>query len=102
VPRGVSGTSSDFSLMPGTPQRVSFNFIAMPDQETRFRLKIPIEEAFAFAMGESDLNYTEPTDEMRHVIGLLVIDILEYGEQWRVAADVRACLAGRWPESLAF
>jgi hypothetical protein len=74
----------------------------MPDQETRFRLTIPIEEAFAFAMGESDLNYTEPTDEMRHVIGLLVIDILEYGEQWRVAADVRACLAARWPESLAF
>jgi hypothetical protein len=74
----------------------------MQHQETRFRLAIPVEEAFAFAMGASNLNYTEPTDEMRQVLGLLVIDILEYGEQWRVAADVRANLAARWPESRAF
>ena len=70
----------------------------MQDQETRFRLTIPIEDAFAFAMGESDLDYTDATDEMRQVIGLLVIDKLEYAEQWRVAAEVRACLAIRWPE----
>ena len=69
----------------------------MQDQETRFRLTIPIEDAFAFAMGESDLDYTDATDEMRQVVGLLVIDKLEYAEQWRVAAEVRACLAIRWP-----
>jgi hypothetical protein len=70
----------------------------MHDQETRFRLTIPIEDAFAFAMGESDLEYTDATDEMRQVVGLLVIDKLEYAEQWRVAAEVRACLAICWPE----
>ena len=74
----------------------------MQDQETRFRLTIPIEEAFAFAMGESDLSYTEATDEMRQVIGLLVIDKLEYAEQWRVSAEVRACLAARWPKCFGF
>jgi hypothetical protein len=41
-------------------------------------------------------------DEMRQVIGLLIIDKLEYAEHWRVAAEVRACLAARWPECLAF
>jgi hypothetical protein len=74
----------------------------MQDQETRFRLTIPIEEAFAFAMGESDLSYTEATDEMRQVIGLLVIDKLEYAEHWRVSAEVRACLAARWPDCFGF
>jgi hypothetical protein len=74
----------------------------MQHQETRFRLTIPVEEAFAFAMGGSDLNYTEPIDEMRQVMGLLVIDQLEYAEQWRVSAEVRACLAARWPACLAF
>jgi hypothetical protein len=74
----------------------------MHDQDTRFRLSIPIEDAFAFAMGDSDLHYTEATDEMRQVIGLLVIDTLEYGEQWRVAAQARACLAARWPECFTF
>jgi hypothetical protein len=74
----------------------------MQHQETRFRLTIPIEEAFAFALGESDLNYTEPLDEMRQVIGLLIIDKLEYAEHWRVAAEVRACLAARWPSVWAF
>jgi hypothetical protein len=69
----------------------------MQDQETRFRLTIPIADAFAFAMGVSDLTYEQPTDEMRQVIGLLVIDNLEFAEHWRVAADVRACLAARWP-----
>jgi hypothetical protein len=74
----------------------------MQNQETRFRLTIPIEEAFAFAMGESDLSYAEASDEMRQVIGLLVIDKLEYAEQWRVSAEVRACLAARWPECFTF
>jgi hypothetical protein len=35
---------------------------------------------------------------MRQVMGLMVIDNLEYSEHWRVAAEVRACLADRWPE----
>jgi hypothetical protein len=74
----------------------------MQHQETRFRLTIPVAEAFAFAMGGSDLNYAEPMDEMRQVMGLLVIDQLEYAEQWRVSAEVRACLAARWPACLAF
>jgi hypothetical protein len=74
----------------------------MPDQETRFRLTIPIEDAFAFAMGESDLEYTDATDEMRQVVGLLVIDKLEYAEQWRIAAEVGSCLALRWPECFRF
>jgi hypothetical protein len=72
--------------------------IVTPPHETRFRLVIPVEEAFAFAIGESNLNYAEPTDEMRQVMGLMVIDNLEYSEHWRVAAEVRACLADRWPE----
>jgi hypothetical protein len=74
----------------------------MQYQETRFRLTIPVEEAFAFAMGVSDLNYTEPTAEMRQVMGLLVIDQLEYAEHWRLSAEARACLALRWPECVAF
>jgi hypothetical protein len=74
----------------------------MFDQETHFRLTIPLVDAFAFAMGESDLSYDDATDEMRQVIGLLVIDKLEYSEHWRVAAEVRACLAIRWPECFTF
>jgi hypothetical protein len=70
----------------------------MPPQDTRFRLVIPVEEAFSFAIGESNLNYAEPTDEMRQVMGLMVIDNLEYSEHWRVAAEVRARLAERWPD----
>jgi hypothetical protein len=74
----------------------------MRDHETHFRLTIPIAEAFAFAMGESDLNYSDASDEMRQVVGLLVIDKLEYAEQWRISAEARACLAARWPECFRF
>ena len=74
----------------------------MIEQEARFRLTIPIADAFAFAMGEADLHYDEATDAMRQVIGLLVIDNLEYAEQWRVSVEVRACLAARWPECFRF
>jgi hypothetical protein len=74
----------------------------MHDQQVRFRLTLPVADAFAFAMGECDLNYTDATDAMRQVVGLLVIDKLEYAEQWRVSAEVRACLAARWPECVAF
>jgi hypothetical protein len=90
-------------IPPLTPARrvADLNFF-MRDYETHFRLAIPIAEAFAFAMGESDLAYTDATDEMRQVVGLLVIDKLEYAEQWRVAAEARACLASRWPECFTF
>ncbi|HSP45592.1 MAG TPA: hypothetical protein VLO30_06335 [Chthoniobacterales bacterium] len=74
----------------------------MQDYETRFQLAIPIPDAFAFSMGESDLTYTDASDEMRQVVGLLVVDKLEYAEHWRVAAEVRACLAVRWPECFKF
>jgi hypothetical protein len=86
----------------GAGARRGFLIFVMQDHEIHFRLTIPIAEAFAFAMGESDLAYADPTDEMRQVVGLLVIDKLEYAEQWRVAAEVRACLAIRWPECFTF
>lgn len=74
----------------------------MQNQNARFRLTIPIEDAFAFAMGDFDLGCTETTDGMRRLVGALVIDSLEYGEHWRVAAEVRACLAERWPRCSSF
>ena len=74
----------------------------MYQEQLRFRLTIPIGEAFAFAMGRTDLRYREASDEMRQVMGLLVIDNLEYSEQWRASAQVRACLAVRWPNCRAF
>ena len=72
------------------------------DKETRFRLTIPVADAFAFAMGVSDLTYEKPSDEMRQVMGLLVVDNLEYGEHWRASAEVRASLMARWPECFRF
>ena len=69
----------------------------MTEEETRFRLTIPLEEAFAFAMGWTDLGYSGVSDAMRHVIGLLVVDALEYSEEWRASARTRARLAERWP-----
>jgi hypothetical protein len=74
----------------------------MQENDLRFRLTIPIEDAFAFAMGEFDLGCNEATDGMRHLVGVLAIDSLEYAEQWRVAAEVRACLAERWPDCSGF
>ena len=64
--------------------------------EDRFYLTIPVHDAVAFAMGWSDLSYTEPNETLRQIMGLLAIDALEYSEQWRVAAQLRACLKHRW------
>lgn len=72
----------------------------MPSEPLRFRLRIPLADAFAFAMGWSDLGYEKVDDGMRHIIGLLVLDSLEYSEQWRASARVRACLVKKWPTSL--
>lgn len=74
----------------------------MTQDSTRFRLTIPEKDAFAFAMGWSDLGYESPSDAMRQVIGLLVVDGLEYSEQWRVSAQARAYLAERWPDCVCF
>ncbi len=66
-------------------------------QGCRFRLRIPISDALAFAMGWSDLGYDHPEDALRRIIGALALDALEYDEQWRTAALARICLAHRWP-----
>ncbi|HMJ05826.1 MAG TPA: hypothetical protein VK474_06175 [Chthoniobacterales bacterium] len=66
--------------------------------DERFRLKIPVEEALAFALGRSNLGYPEASDAARCVMGVLAIDSLEYSEQWRAAAEARARLRARWPE----
>jgi hypothetical protein len=66
--------------------------------QTRFRLAIPLEDAFAFAMGWSDLTYADANDRVRQVMGFLVVDSLEYSEQWRASALVRQCLEERWPD----
>ena len=63
----------------------------------RFRLTIPLADAFAFAMGWSDLGYAHANDEMRCIMGLLVVDSLEFSEHWRASARVRACLMKKWP-----
>ena len=74
----------------------------MTQDQTRFRLTIPVADAFAFAMGWSDLGYESPSSTMRQVMGLLVVDGLEYSEEWRISAQARACLAERWPECFCF
>ncbi|HKP04233.1 MAG TPA: hypothetical protein VJU77_12845 [Chthoniobacterales bacterium] len=72
------------------------------EEELEFRITIPIEDAFAFSMGEFPLHPTEASDEMRQVVGVLIVDALQYGEHWRVAAEVRASLAERWPDCPGF
>ena len=63
----------------------------------RFKLAIPIDEALGFALGQTDLGYTDPDDGLRRVMGALVLDTLEYHEEWRAAAAARICLADKWP-----
>jgi hypothetical protein len=62
-----------------------------------FRLAIPIPDALAFAMGWSDLEYSEPRDALRQLIGVFAVDALQYAEQWRAAALARALLEEKWP-----
>lgn len=66
-------------------------------EQTRFRLAIPLQDAFAFAMGWSDLGYAAANDPIRQVIALLVLDSLEYSEQWLASARARRCLEKKWP-----
>ncbi|PZR74466.1 MAG: hypothetical protein DLM73_07855 [Chthoniobacterales bacterium] len=74
----------------------------MEQELVQFRLTIPLADAFAFAMGWSDLGYETASDPMRQVVGLLVLDSLEYSEQWRASARVRACLQEKWPDCFCF
>ena len=74
----------------------------MQDYEEKFRLTIPIQDAFAFSMGEFELGDDQPCDGMRQLVGVLVIDVLQYGEHWRIAAEARELLAGRWPDCPGF
>ena len=72
--------------------------VPVPEKEgERFELAIPISEAFAFAMGWSDLNYAYPSDGARRLMGAFALDAMQYSEQWRTAALALACLEERWP-----
>jgi hypothetical protein len=65
----------------------------------RFVLAISLPDAVRFAMGWTDLAYDEPDEGLRQVIGLLALDELEYSEEWRSAALLRACLREKWRDS---
>jgi len=54
-------------------------------------------DAFDFAMGLTDLDYHEPCDNLRRIMGALVLDTLQYNEHWRLAGLVRLALAEKWP-----
>lgn len=66
----------------------------MTDEQTRFRLAIPLRDAFEFAMGWSDLGYASANDSMRHVMGVLVVDSLEYSEQWHASGESSRLFGG--------
>jgi hypothetical protein len=70
--------------------------------DIQYRLTLPVEDAFAFAMGEFELGHNPTCDAMRQLVGVLVIDTLQYGEHWRLAAQARAFLTLRWPDCPAF
>ena len=72
------------------------------DEQQEFRLTVSIEDAFAFSMGEFDIGPTQTSDAICQLVGLLIIDALQYGEHWRLAAEARASLAERWPECPGF
>jgi hypothetical protein len=67
-------------------------------KEDRYRLTIPLPDAIQFALGVSDLSYAEPTEELRQLVGLLALDLLEYSEQWRAAGGLRKCMQAKWPD----
>ncbi len=66
--------------------------------DDRYRLTIPMSDAIRFAIGMSDLNYDQPCDELRQLVGLLAMDMLEYSEQWRAAGLLRECMRSKWPD----
>jgi hypothetical protein len=66
-------------------------------KEDRYRLTIPLSDAIRFALGNSNLSYAEPSDELRQLVGLLAIDLLEYSEQSRIAGMLRNSMQAKWP-----
>ena len=66
--------------------------------DDRYRLTIPMSDAIRFAIGISDLSYKEPADELRQLVGLLAMDMLEYSESWRAAGLLRECMRNKWPD----
>ena len=66
-------------------------------EDERLRLTIPLSDAVSFAMGWSDLEYRDPADHLRQVVGILAIDALQRSEQWRLATMLQRCFANRWP-----
>ena len=67
-------------------------------KEDRYRLTIPLSDAIRFVLGVSDLSYSQPSDELRQLVGLLALDLLEYSEQWRTAGALRNCMQETWPD----
>ena len=67
----------------------------------RFCLTVPIKEATAFALGWSDLGCTAPPDALRQAVGILVIDALQFSEEWRLAGMVSTCFALEWPDGIS-
>ena len=67
-------------------------------RDDRYRLTIPMSDAIRFAIGMSDLTYPEPADELRQLVGLLAMDMLEYSEEWRAAGLLRECMRHKWPD----
>jgi hypothetical protein len=66
--------------------------------EDRYRLTIPLPDAIRFVLGISDLSYAKPAEELRQLVGLLAVDLLEYSEQWRQAGALRNCMQAKWPD----
>jgi hypothetical protein len=73
----------------------------MQHEDLRFQLKIPLAQAFSIAMGWSEVRSCGLTDSMRQILGVMVVDDLEFSEQWRASAAAKACLAQKWPECFA-
>jgi hypothetical protein len=69
--------------------------------QDRYRLTIPVPDAIQFVLGLSDLGYAEPSIELRQLVGLLALDLLEYSEQWRTAGALRKCMQASWPDLFA-
>lgn len=69
-------------------------------EEEMIQLAIPLDQAVAFAMGWTDLDYSEPNPVMRRIIGELALEGLQYSEQWREAAMLSHYLRERWPNDV--
>lgn len=73
----------------------------MMDADERFRLAVSAHTACEFALGVTDWSYEDPPEAMRCLVGQLLLDELEYNEDWRTAAALRRSLHRRYPEFFA-